>query len=203
MDRESGSGKQTLQPQSSSPSFTGVVLAGNSAGQDGGGMYNHVRSPSLSNVAVSGNDAGNNGGGLYNDGGQPNLVYVTFSGNDATSSGGGMYNHNGEMDLRRVLIWTNRDSSGTGSLGASLFNDGGTLTITYSLIQGWFPTGEGNLDGTDPSNAPLFIDPVDPANAPTQGGDLNQQSGSPAVGIGASIYDFYIYLPLTLKSTTY
>jgi hypothetical protein len=44
---------------------------------------------------------------------------------------------------------------------------------------------------------------VDPANAPTSQGDLNQQSGSPALGIGASIYDFYIYLPLTLKNIPY
>ena len=67
-------------------------------------------------------------------------------------------------------------------------------------MQGWNPPGAGDWDGTNPSNQPLFYDPVDPANAPTTDGDLDQQMGSPTFAIGATVNHDYIYLPLVVKN---
>ena len=70
-----------------------TITGGNASGGDpddrGGGMYSKAGSPTVQNVIFTGNSATNDGGGMYYDAGGT-LTNVTFAGNAATN-GGGMY----------------------------------------------------------------------------------------------------------------
>jgi hypothetical protein len=185
----------------SSPRLTNVTFSGNYADK-GGAMYNDGAvgdsSPSLTNVTFSGNSAGINGGAMYNDGWQgdssPSLTNVTFSGNSAGHNGGAMYNYgiHGISDpvLRNSILWNNQDSSGTGTIIATIYNETATITLIHSLIEAsggsasWvldpsYVDGGGNIDAD-----PMFITPIDPSTAPTTAGNLRLQTGSPAVNAG-------------------
>ena len=178
----------------SSPVLTDVIFSGNAANY-GGGMYNeYSSSPSLNNASLSGNSA-NGGGGIYNNLSNPELTNVSLSGNAANSAGGGIYNNNGSIpNVRNSILWHNQDSSGTGTLTATVYNDSSTITLTHSIVQG---TGGSASWTTDPSlvdggdnldSDPLFILTVEPATAPTTSGNLRLQPTSPAINAGEDQY---------------
>ncbi|MFN8485160.1 MAG: choice-of-anchor Q domain-containing protein [Anaerolineae bacterium] len=181
----------------SAPMLTNVVFSGNSAG-DGGGMYNYVSSqPTLINVVFSGNSAQYTGGGMSSinaNGVSPTLTNVIFSGNSAGQRGGGMLNGpTCNSTLTNVVF-----SGNSASLGGAIYNfqssptirnsiawgdsggeivPSGNAIVTYSIVQGGY-TGTGNLDAD-----PLFVAPV-PSPAPSSGGNLHIQAGSPAINAG-------------------
>ena len=71
-----------------SASMNDVIVSGNSAGGDGGGIW--TASPfSATNVVVQNNTSTTNGGGMYNEA-ATSIVNSTFSGNTA-EGGGGMF----------------------------------------------------------------------------------------------------------------
>lgn len=187
----------------SSASLTNVGFYGNSA-YFGGGMFNFgddaESSPELTNVVFSGNQALMDGGGLHNystDEGStnPTLTNVTFSGNYAVEQGGGIYTFckdgvSSNPDVRNSIMWNNKDSSGTGTISATIFLTGSSsISLTHSLVQNSFPedswiagnykNGGGNID-----EDPLFVNPINPSDAPTIAGNLRLQDGSPAIDAG-------------------
>ena len=130
---------------------------------------------------------------MYNNGSSPSLTNVTFSGNSA-NYGGGMENYYSSSSplIQNSIFWNNTASSS----GDSVYNgSNATPTIRYSLVQGCNPGGSWDSDcGTDGGDNlndadPLFVTPVDPAAAPTTGGDLRLQSGSPAIDVGDNAAD--------------
>jgi hypothetical protein len=170
-----------------SPTFTNSIISGNAAFR-GGGVYNfsfgYAR---FTNVAIRGNTARADGGGVYNSNNTSTFTNVTISGNTTTETygeGGGIYNDSGDTTFHNSIIWNNQDNSGTGTAAASAAINSGSLTFSYSLVQGQNPTGTGNLNGTLASNDPLFVSPVSPANAPTTSGDYRLNTGSPAIDVG-------------------
>lgn len=187
-----GTGGGMLNITNSSPALTNTTFISNTAGS-GGGMYNQSSSsPVLTNVSFSGNYVGSYGGGMYNLNSSPFLTNVTFSGNYASSyKGGGMYNNNNSTPtIQNSILWNNRDSSGTGTITATIANDSSTTVISNTLVQGSGGSGEGwnSNTGTDGGNNqdadPLFVAPVDPSTAPTTSGDLHLQTLSPAINTG-------------------
>ncbi|MCP4539001.1 MAG: hypothetical protein GY832_17840, partial [Chloroflexi bacterium] len=173
----------------SNPSLVNVSFSGNSAA-NGGGMCNFLSSsPSLTNISFSGNSA-DDGGGMYNYGSNPNLTNISFSGNLA-DYGGGMYNRsNSAPQVYNSVLWNNQDSSGVGTITATIYNDRSAITLTHSLVQGsggsanWttkpsFVDGGNNIDAD-----PLFATPISPTTAPTTTGDLHLLPGSPAIDSG-------------------
>jgi hypothetical protein len=146
--------------------LTNNSLSGNSAGDVGGGAFIQAGTNTLTNNSLSGNTA-DYGGGIYTFDGTITLTNNSLSGNSAGSRGGGIYTDGDTYTLTNNIIWGN--SSG-------IFNDGSTLNVTYSIVQGGF-TGEGNLDVD-----PLFV------NQPPQGlgtsGNLRLQACSPAINVG-------------------
>jgi hypothetical protein len=168
----------------SSPTLTNVSFTGNSAGA-GGGMYTYDGDATLRNVIFSGNHASNLGGGMYN-----NLsiglilVNVTFSGNQA-GYGGGMYNRDSILVLVNAILWNNQALISDHQIS----NESSTTQIEHSDIQdsggsaSW-DTALGLDNGFNIDADPLFVTPVDPATAPTTGGDLHLQNGSPVVDTG-------------------
>ncbi|MDR3339576.1 MAG: right-handed parallel beta-helix repeat-containing protein, partial [Candidatus Symbiothrix sp.] len=186
-----------------SPTLTNVTISGNSAHYGGGGIYNGG-SPALTNVTISGNIAPS-GGGIYNSGGSPTLTNLTFSGNTA-ENGGGIYSNGGSSTFTNVTISGNRANTRGGGIhnssssslkltnsilwgnsaaaGSNVYTNGGSLTYNYSLLQDESLTGSGNLNGTLPTNDPLFASPAAASSAPTTTGNYRLKSTSPLIDKG-------------------
>ena len=172
------------------------VFIGNSAADgSGGGMDTTFDTPyTMVNVLFSGNLAAL-GGGLYNQGGTDGeriLTNVTMTGNRATLRGGGI-DRPIDMVLRNTIIWNNQDESGTGTPEATMddFFSSSIIEVSSSLLQGYpadeFP-GSNNLDGTDTSNAPQFVNPVSPVGAPSLSGNLRLREQSPVIDVGNNAF---------------
>lgn len=166
-----------------------VTFDGNSAGVLGGGMQNFSSSPMLSNVTFSSNVA-NHGGGMSNEASStPILTNVTFSGNSA-SAGGGMYNADSSPTLTNAVIWNNHANDSTTSTSASISNESQSEpVISYSLIANSGGSGDWNGsigvdDGNNIDADPLFLEPIDPDDAPTIAGNLRLSEGSAAIDAG-------------------
>lgn len=186
----------------SSPGLTNVVFRGNRTGGppgcspfcvlgNGGGMVSRDGSPRLTNVLFSGNLVLSGiGGGVNISRGDPMFINVTFSGNRAGISGGGMsISNDGDPALvpiiRNSIFWNNQDETGTGTASASIgIASQETFIAAFSMIQGRLPPGEGNLDGTDPGNDPMFLNTPDPENAPTLVGNPRLFPESPVIDVG-------------------
>ena len=177
----------------SSPKIINVTFSGNSASTDGGAIYNYgdtgVSSPQITNATLTGNSAGDDGGAIYNNGyngaSSPEIIGTTFTGNAATD-GGAIYNDGGDggvssPQITNSILWGN--SAGTD--GNEIFNFGASPTLSHTLVEGLNPSGTGNLDGTDPANAPRFVDADGPDGAfGTLDDDVRLALGSPAIGAG-------------------
>ena len=95
------------------------------------------------------------------------------------------------VHLQNTLIW---DNGGTAIPNTSLTLFGTTsLSSEYSLMQSWdlSGSGPGNLDGTDPLNDPAFLSPINIADVPSIGGNLEPafhstvvEAGDNAAGVG-------------------
>ncbi len=129
-----------MHNSNSNPTLINVTFSGNTVMGGGGGMHNSYSSPTLTNVTFSGNTA-DIGGGLSNDeNSNPILTNVTFSSNSATYYGGGIFNfHNSNSTLVNGVLW--------GNIPDQVSNhDGGNAIINYSIIQGGYYSGTGNID---------------------------------------------------------
>jgi hypothetical protein len=202
-NRSNSNGGGMYSQNGSSPVLTNVKIVGNTAQSGfnagtfgGGGLYFAGGSPILTNVLISGNKAEENinssggfGGAILNAGSSPTLTNVTVTGN-FSENGAAIYNNSSSsnVDIRNSIIWNNEDDTGVGTASSSIVNNNSaTTTISFSLVQGQNPSGDGNLDGTDSGNDPLFVTSVDPSNAPTTAGDLSLQNSSPVLNNGSNI----------------
>jgi len=174
----------------SSPSVINCTFSGNSA-SSGGGIYNENSAPSMTNCTFSGNTANPYGGGMFNAyNSSPSMINCTFSGNSALS-GGGIYNYYSSPSIINCIIWNNQNHAGSTSTSASIYNNNGSPDISYSLIansggsNSW-NTSIGVNGGNNIDLDPQFITPVDPATAPTTGGNLRLQPCSPAINAGSN-----------------
>jgi hypothetical protein len=80
------------------------TIFGNSATNNGGGVYNESGgSTTLDNDTISNDSATNNGGGIYNDGGTVNAVNVTFF-SDTASTAGGVDNASGSTSMANSIL---------------------------------------------------------------------------------------------------
>lgn len=186
----------------SSPTLINVIFSGNSA-TGGGAIYNAAwdkgnGSPILTNVIFIGNSASWAGGALFNQGerngnSSPLLTNVTFSGNSAATAGGAIYNYGGSQSatgtstptLKNVILWQN-----SATAGPSIYNQYGKSTISHSIVENGASSITGTItnsvvyDGSNTQNDPQFVQPINPASAPTSTGDLRLQPGSPAIDAG-------------------
>lgn len=116
----------------STPRIENSTFYGNSA-YNGGAIANWDSSPVIVNCTFSENEAGERGGALLNDKSSPILINSTFRSNSA-SEGGALFNYAGSPVIANSILWEN---------GTEIRKEGGTTTITYSIVEGGFE-GEGN-----------------------------------------------------------
>ncbi len=176
-----------LHVNSSSPSAEGCDFVGNSAGNSGGGArFTGSPNASLSRCRFLGNDA-QFGGGLVFDNTTGTLDNCLFSGNSAEETsgamhnwfsfptinqcafvsnsagleGGGLYNLTSSVaTLNGCILWNNRDQNGTSASSQIALQDtAGDPVVSYSMVQGGWLGGIGNISGD-----PLFLDPDGPDN---------------------------------------
>ncbi|MEP4810081.1 MAG: choice-of-anchor Q domain-containing protein, partial [Luteolibacter sp.] len=153
------------------------TLSGNSAGADGGGIYNLSGAAlAVNGSTISGNTANGYGGGIYNyPDATLSIVNSTLSGN-AADSGGGIYNDAGTIRLTNSIVAANH--APTVPNGPDLFNNGGTVTSRGKNLLG-DETSSGLTAGAtllvaDPKLAPLGY-----YGGPTQ--TMIPLAGSPAI----------------------
>ena len=188
----------------SSPTLVGCTFVANTA-RYGTAMVNWSDSaPLLVNCGFFGNTAEDGqGGGMYNDQCYPTLVNCLFSGNSASEAGGGISCHtNSDVTLVNCTFAANSAPSGAalvcdsyGQDDPSILqiancilrnggnevwnNDGSTVTITYSNVEGGWG-GDGNIDAD-----PLFVDADGPDDVTgTADDDLRLMPGSACTDIG-------------------
>ncbi|WP_236973063.1 choice-of-anchor Q domain-containing protein, partial [Membranihabitans marinus] len=189
--------------------FTNVEYRGNVSNASGGGMSCSGSMGVLTNVLFSGNYASSlstmgsgNGGGLSAvNGSRFTLINNTFSGNRAVNEGGGIFNGGGPngrsiLNVHNSIIWNNAAEGDPGTVSESVFNVtvGSVSELNYSNstiensgctitcnISGGIDQG-GNKDAN-----PLFVSQLNPALAPSTGGDFHLTINSPAIDMGDGI----------------
>lgn len=128
----------------------GGVFTGNTSVRAGGAFEMVATSVSvLNNVTVDGNSTGptpGNGGGLHITGaGNVTVNGGTFSGNSASAEGGGLWNSStGTLIIFGTSITSNIANGDVDPLGVpanlqgggGVFNDGGTLTVSFASFIG-------------------------------------------------------------------
>jgi hypothetical protein len=123
---------------------TDVAISGNTAGNDGGGLWNDARGTmTITGTTISGNTAGNAGGGAANQGFTITITDTTISGNTANRAGGGIESSGGIVAITDSDISDNTagvNGGGLHSSGESTNRRGtnrrGTMTITGTTISG-------------------------------------------------------------------
>ena len=115
---------------SGSPTLRNLILSGNLASGNGGGIYSSGN-PALTGVTFSGNTAEISGGGMYNYQGDSTMTDVVFIGNYAATLGGGLFNRGDVTLTNAAFIGNTADSSGGG-----VDNYEGSLTLTNGAFSG-------------------------------------------------------------------
>ena len=128
-----GNAVQVFNISSGTVNISAVTVV-NGNGVDGGGISN-AGTLTLSNSTISGNTASSDAGGIFNAG-TLTVSNSTLSGNTAVY-GGGIFNGQNVQNL--ALAANDATVSGntaTGGSGGGIFNMGGTLTLTNTIVAG-------------------------------------------------------------------
>ena len=164
-----------LLNQSGSPTLVNLNFLDNYAINHGSAIVNQYpgAQPLIANCTFSGNTTFHNGSIANLGSAKPTIVNSTLTGNSGGSSGG-IVNLSGQAIVSNTILW--------GNSGAEIsLQSGGTITITYSLIEGGY-TGTGNI-----STNPNFIDADGADNTyGTMDDDLRIHLGSPATDAGSN-----------------
>ncbi len=161
-------------------------VLGNSALRAGGGIEALGGDTRLHLSALTKNEAGaapGNGGGLHLTGeGYVRLQRSNVVGNIASSEGGGLWNSStGTMAVERSTVRGNSalgDAADNG--GGGLFNDGGSLRVTGSLVAGNHATGLSGSGGGIFNNAGSLVvvkSAVNANDAQRAGGGIESLAG--------------------------
>ncbi len=145
-----------VSPNLGTSTFTmiGGSLSGNTAAQEGGGIWNDLEGTmTLTNVAITSNTASGTGvdqggGGVFNNGGITHLNNTTISSNianGAAGSGGGILNDGGTLTVTGGTIASNIAVRAGGGIEATAQNSASSVNLTDVTLVG-------NAVGNSPGN---------------------------------------------------
>jgi parallel beta-helix repeat protein len=125
----------------SHPTIDGNTICGNSAMEDGGGIFCHYNcSPVIINNLIYENSAGTHGGGIHCGlGSSPMIRNNTIRGNYATYGGGLLFSDTSPITTN-IILWANSAPN-----GSEVYSYNSSTEISYCNIQGGWE-GEGNID---------------------------------------------------------
>ncbi|WP_345322930.1 Ig-like domain-containing protein [Novipirellula rosea] len=165
-----------------------LALGTGSAPGNGGGL--HVSGPGNVNIlggTVSGNSAAEEGGGLWNDGGTMTINGTTIDGNTASGDGsdqggGGIFNDGGIVNVTGNALIIGNVANGLAGSGGGILNDvGGTLSVDNSALAfnlanragGGIEDNSGSGLGVTLLNVNLDLNSATGMTAPGNGGGLH------------------------------
>lgn len=199
---ESGVGSHDLPPPNRS-AHVNLRVAGNASQRDGGGISSLCGSQGLQTIiyngVITGNHANEYGGGLLLGSHFTDYLFnVVISGNRARLGGAAM---KAILDvvLSNSVVWRNADDSGVDTESA-IFNATNVPRVARSLVATCDPAlwdyprcGRDMYQfSNDPAllnvapDDPLFVNPMDPREAPTSAGDYRFRPGSPLLDAAAA-----------------
>ena len=117
---------------------TGGTFNGNTASNQGGGLFSNGTSLSLTGATVTGNSTPGRGGGLFNNGGTLSLTDCTVTGNSAYTAwkpadGGGIFNQAGTTMATGCTI----SGNSTFQFGGGVCNFGTLLLTNCTLAKNY------------------------------------------------------------------
>jgi hypothetical protein len=158
-----GGSKRPEEPDEGGATYSltlaGLVVVGNAAGGDGGGIY--TAAPTRAGaIVVRDNEALTNGGGIYNEG-NTEIGYSTVSGNIAEGGGGLFLTGSNTVDITSSTLNANRAVGGgalsgragvtinmvNSTVSANLAADVGAGVYTNGLANLTFVTIANNISG--------------------------------------------------------
>jgi hypothetical protein len=129
-----GGSKRPTDPDEGGATFnltlTDVIVDGNNAQGDGGGIYTAAAMTATSTI-VRNNTAATNGGGVYNEG-NTTIVASTISGNTAEGGGGVFLTGSNTVNIAGATLTANRAVGG----GAISGRAGVTINVVNSTLSG-------------------------------------------------------------------
>ncbi|MEM0898192.1 MAG: right-handed parallel beta-helix repeat-containing protein, partial [Verrucomicrobiota bacterium] len=147
---------------------------------DGAAVYFWEGSATMTNCSVQGNSGADTA--IYFRNTTGTLINCTVQGNAVDNA---ILVRTTNVTLTNCLIWDNSPSGPTTNPEASLrIFSSGSATYTHCLVANINPAGTGNLDGTDPNNAPKFFLSKPPTDAPTTESNVRLFFDSPGVDAG-------------------
>jgi fibronectin-binding autotransporter adhesin len=170
----------------------------------GAGGYIRTGTATFTQSIFSGNQGTrSDGGGLFVDNGNVTIESCTFANNSGKTSsgepqGGAIYVDNGTVNIKDSIFWDNL--AGTGD-GDTIYQNAGTLNISYCLINGTAAGDVRHISGTFDTGTVITSDPL----FATEYTDLHLQStvgrwngtmfvtdasSSPAIDAGDPASDF-------------
>jgi hypothetical protein len=126
---------------------TNSALLGNSAGSDGGGIFNNIGGTMTVTSSTLSDNSADAGGGILNDNGTATVTNSLLDGNTATT-GGGIFN-NSSLTLVNSAVTGNTQNGQVAPpivIGGGIINFG-TLTATNSTISGNTANGQDGAGG--------------------------------------------------------
>lgn len=167
------------------PVFENCVFGGNAAAGDllgGGAVLMFGGNPSFRNCLFSGGSSENGAGGAIQVyGGAVSLENCTFANNTSGTGAGGGISIMSSFASVSIVNSILRDNGGTFFDDQISNTGGGSLSVSYSNVQGWpTPGSNGNIDAD-----PLFVDPdgFDDVFG-TEDDDYHLMSQSPSIDAG-------------------
>jgi parallel beta-helix repeat protein len=161
-----------------SPSIRNCTFSGNSAADNGGGMYNaSSSSPALTNCTFSGNDnPGGVGGGMCNNDSSPTLTYCTFSDNSDLIGGGIDNNTSSSPTLTNCTF----DGNSAGGDGGGIENNSfSSPTLINCTFRGDDAGNRGGGVFNNTSSSPTLTNCEFEGNSADSGGAMDNLDSSP------------------------
>lgn len=113
--------------------LTSVVVSGNAAADDGGGIWSSIGRLEVIDSMISGNVANSGGGGIQNYLGKLLVRNSTISGNSAVI-GGGIRSNTNLSDFETTVVNSTISGNAATFFGGGLFNQVGLCAIRYSTF---------------------------------------------------------------------